>query len=195
MSDLSVQEERESYFTRHKMTVEEFHRMGEAGVLPPDARIELFEGELLDMPPIGPAHANHVDHLTRLFAPLARSVILRVQNPLRIGRRSELLPDVMLLKDRPGGYPNAAPGPEAVILLIEVSDTTLRYDRDDKLKLYAQHGVPESWLLDLQARQLEIYLQPGPNGYRQRLLPLPDQVVSPSLVPAFQIQARALFPG
>ena len=195
MNAFSAREERETYVARHKLTVDEFHRMGEAGVLPRDARVELFEGELIDMPPIGPAHASTVDHLVALLSPLAQAAVLRVQNPLGVGQRSELIPDLMLLRKRPGGNTASHPRPEDVLLLIEVSDTTLRYDRDDKMKLYAQQGVAESWLLDLGARSVEIYLLPGPEGYGQILRPVPKQVIVPSLVPGFSAAMRELFPS
>ncbi|MCW5604784.1 MAG: Uma2 family endonuclease [Burkholderiales bacterium] len=195
MAGLSVHEEREGYLARHRITVDEYHRMGQAGVLPPDARLELFEGELIDMAPIGPAHANAVDHLVTLFAPLVHSVIVRVQNPLRLGSRSELLPDLMLLQRKPGGYPQAAPDPSDVLLLIEVSDTSIGYDREHKLRLYARYGVAETWLVDLNARQLEIHLDPSADGYRKVLKPAADSTVTPSLVDEFSVPAGAVFPG
>jgi Uma2 family endonuclease len=193
MADLSVREERESYLTKHRLTVDEFHRMGETGVLPADVRIELLEGELIEMPPIGPAHANEVDHLNALFAPLTGRLIVRVQNPISLGLRSELVPDLMLLKPRPGGYPTAAPGPSDVLLLIEVADTTLRVDRDEKIPLYGKHGVAESWLLDLGARRLEIYEEPGPDGYKVIRRPSSDDVIAASLLPDHQLTVRDLF--
>ena len=193
MGELSVQEERDSYITRHRLTVEEFHRMGETGVFPPGARIELFEGELIDMVPIGPAHANTVDHLVTLLAPLVGSLILRVQNPLRLGSGSELISDLMLLRRHPGGYPTAAPGPEDVLLLIEVSDSTIRYDRNDKVKLYSQNGVVETWLLDLNEHRLEIYLKPGPDGYQEIRHPPSQELVAASLIPGFTVAVKSLF--
>ena len=195
MPELTAQEERESYRARHQLSVEEFHRMAAAGVFAPDARIELMEGELLDMPPIGPPHAHALDHLTTIFAPFADRIILRVQGPVGISLRSELVPDLLLLRRAPGGYPDAAPKPTDVVLLIEVSDTTLRYDREDKIPLYGRHGVPETWLLDLNSKQLEIYSQPGANGYQTIRRPLADQLVSPALLPDFEARAGALFPG
>lgn len=192
MGALSLEEERDSYVTRHRLTVDEFHRMGQSGVLPPDARIELFEGELIDMVPIGPAHANTVDHLVTLLAPLTSSLIVRVQNPLRLGSGSELIPDVMLLRRHAGGYPTAAPGPEDVLLLIEVSDTTIRYDRNDKVKLYSQNGIAEAWLLDLNERRLEVYLKPSANGYEEVHRPPLDQIITPSLVTGFSVVVRDL---
>jgi len=195
MAALSAHEERDKYLVRHRITVDEYHRMGKAGVLPEDARLELLEGELIDMAPIGPGHANAVDHLVTLFAPYTRSVILRVQNPLRLGSRSELLPDLMLLTRKPGGYPDAAPEPQDVLLLIEVSDTSVGYDREHKLKLYAEHGIAETWLLDLNARQLEIHLEFSAQGYRRVLKPAPDAVVAPTRVEGIRFQAGAVFPG
>jgi Uma2 family endonuclease len=193
--ELTAQEERESYQARHRLTVEEFHRMADAGVFAPDARIELLEGDLVDMPPIGPAHANALDHLTTLFAPYTDRVILRVQGPVGISLRSELIPDLLLLRRVPGGYPTTAPQPADVLLLIEVSDTTLRFDREEKIPLYGRYGVFEAWLLDLSVKQLEMYSRPGPNGYQEIRRPLADQVVSPSLLADLQVSAGSLFPG
>lgn len=193
MGDLSVREERESYLTRHRLSVEQFHRMGEAGVLSSDARIELLEGDLIDMPPIGPGHANAVDHLNALFAPLASRAIVRVQNPIGLGARSELLPDLMLLKQRAGGYPASAPGPEDVLLLIEVADSSVRTDRDEKIPLYGRYGVAESWLIDLNTRRCEIYLQPGPEGYKEIRRPSPDDMIAPSRLADFRVRAGDLF--
>ena len=195
MAASSAHEERDKYLARHRITVDEYHRMGEAGVLPDNARLELLEGELIDMAPIGPAHANTVDHLVTRFARFTGSVILRVQNPLRLGSRSELLPDLMLLTKRPGGYPDAAPVPQDVLLLTEVSDASVGYDREHKLKLYAEHGIVEAWLLDLNARQLEIHLEPSTQGYRRLLKPAPDAVVAPTRIEAIRFQAGTVFPG
>lgn len=193
MTKVLAREERRPYAVRHRLTVEQFHRMGDAAVLDARARVELFEGELLDMPPIGPLHAASADHVTALFAPLAVRYVLRVQNPLFLDEASELIPDLMLLRPREGGYVAQHPRPEDVVLLLEVADSTLRYDREDKLPLYGRSGVGESWLLDLTARRLEIFTGPGPGGYRQMLRPDPDEVVSPSEVPDFRIPASRLF--
>ena len=186
-------EERRPYSSRHRLTVEQFHRMGDAGVIHARARVELFEGELLDLPPIGPLHAGSVDHVTALFAPLAGRYVLRVQSPLVVGDASELLPDLMLLRPREGGYTAQHPKPEDVVLLLEIADSSLRYDREDKLPLYGRSGVAESWLLDLTERRVQIFTAPGPNGYRQILRPEPAEIISPTHVPDFRIPASGLF--
>jgi Uma2 family endonuclease len=135
MNAFSAREERESYITRPRLTVDEFHRMGEAGVLPQGARVERYEGELIGMPSIGPAHASAVDRLVALLSPSTSAAVLRVQNRIAIAERSEPIPDLVALRERPGNSPFAHPRPVDVPLSIEVSDTTLRHDRDDKMRL------------------------------------------------------------
>jgi Uma2 family endonuclease len=135
---------------RHRLTVDEYHRMGQAGVFAPDAHVELIEGEVVDMAPMKSRHASVV---ARLLAALNRAVddkaLVWCQLPLHLGPRSEPEPDLMLLRPRADFYAQAHPGPADVLLLIEVSDSTLDYDRGVKLPLYARHGVTEVWIVDL----------------------------------------------
>ena len=135
---------------RHRLTVDEYHRMGQAGVFPPDARVELIDGEVIDMAPIGTRHASAVKKLNALLSAAAGgSAIVAVQDPLRLSDASEPEPDLMLLRPRADFYAHAHPGPADVLLLIEVSDSTAAYDRGIKLDLYARHGVTEVWIVDL----------------------------------------------
>src|SRR6266496_1101040 len=128
--------------TRRQFTVAEYYRMGKAGILTEDDRVELIEGEIIQVPPIGVPHASHVDRLLRLFASTLLAVAhISVQNPLRLSVRSEPVPDLMLLRLRPDLYSGAGPTAADVLLLVEVSDTTLSYDLQIKLPLYARHGV------------------------------------------------------
>ena len=152
--------------SRHRINVDEYYRMAEVGLLAPDARVELLDGEVFDMAPIGSRHAAVVNALTRLLINAVGSrAVLTVQQPVRLDQRSEPQPDIALLKPRSDFYNAAHPGPSDVLLLIEVSDTTLRYDRDVKLPLYAGHAVPEVWLIDMKARQLQRSCQPGNRQY------------------------------
>jgi Uma2 family endonuclease len=168
----------------HLFTVDEYYRMGEAGILGEDDRIELIEGRLVDMAPIGSTHAGVVIQLTALIsAALAGRAFLSTQNPIRLGRRSEPQPDVAILRLRDDFYRKAHPTPKDVLLLIEVADSTIRYDREVKIPLYARHGIPEVWLIDLQQQRLEIYLQPSPDGYRQTIRPANDERIAPTLLP------------
>ena len=153
-------------FPRHRINVDEYYRMTEVGLLAPEARVELIDGEVFDMAPIGSRHASVVDALNRLLgSTVGARALVAVQRPVRLDVRSEPQPDIALLKPRADFYNAAHPGPSDVLLLIEVSDTTLHYDRDVKLPLYASHAVPEVWLIDLKGRQLQRLRQPANRQY------------------------------
>ena len=148
----------DEWIPRHRLTVDEFHRMVEAGVLAAEARVELVEGQIVDMAPIGSRHAAVVDFLTRAFGKaVADHAIVAVQRPVHLGHRSQPQPDLALLRRRADFFRNAHPTAIDILLIVEVSDTTLRYDREIKLPLYARHSIPEVWLLDLQSQQLHSY--------------------------------------
>jgi Uma2 family endonuclease len=152
---------------RHRITVDDYYRMAEVGVLAPDARVELIEGEIIDMAPISPEHASVVDQLTRLLIKAADdSAIVRVQGSVRLSQLTEPEPDVAVLRPRPDFYRHAHPTGAEILLLVEVSDSTLRYDRDVKVPLYARYGVAEVWLVDLQHRCLLAYSGLAEGQYR-----------------------------
>ncbi len=151
---------------RRPFTVREYHRMGKAGILAPDERVELIEGEIIKMPPIGGPHASRVNRVSRAFHPVAGgAAILSVQNPLRLSDLSEPVPDLMLLRPRDDFY-ETHPAPADVLLLVEVSDTTLDYDQRTKLPLYAREGVPETWIVDLVHTVLLVHREPSSTGYQ-----------------------------
>lgn len=178
----------------HRFTVDEYHKMGESGILTEDDRVELIEGELVDMPPIGSDHAGVVILLTAMLAgPLSGKALLSSQNPVRLGKRSEPQPDLAVLRPRDDFYRNAHPQPKDVLLVIEVADTTARYDREVKIPLYAAYGIPEVWLIDLRAKRVEVYLQPSKDGYRQRLRPTNDERLALSLLPEISIAIAAFW--
>ena len=153
---------------RRRFTVDEYHRMGQAGILGEDDRLELLEGEIVEMAPIGSRHQATVDRLTRLFSGRVADVVLvRVQGPVRLADDSEPQPDVTLLRLRDDFYGTAHPGPEDVLLLVEVSDTSAEYDREVKLPLYARHGIPEVWLVGLETGVVEVYRRPTAQGYQE----------------------------
>lgn len=153
---------------RRGFTVEEFHRMAQAGILTEDDRVELIEGEIITMTPVGSRHAACVDRLTRLFsAHVGREAIVRVQNPVRLGERSEPQPDLALLRFRSDFYASAHPGPEDVLLVVEVAETTADADREVKLPLYARSGIAEAWLVDLAGGRVEVGRRPTPRGYEE----------------------------
>lgn len=174
--------------TRHKLSVDDYHQMGRAGILNEDSRVELINGELIDMAPIGSLHASVVNRLSTLLMQQAgRLAIVSTQNSLSLPPDSEPQPDIALLKPRSDWYRNALPGASDVLLLVEVADTTLAYDHDIKLPLYASHGVPEVWLIDLKGRAVELHLEPGAQGYRKILRPDRNETISPTLLSAVQL--------
>ncbi|NJN48119.1 MAG: Uma2 family endonuclease, partial [Candidatus Competibacteraceae bacterium] len=139
--------------TRHRLSVEDFQRMAQTGILNDDDRIELIAGDLIDMAPIGSEHAGVIDWLTRtLILATAQQAIVRIQSSLVLDDRSQPQPDVLVLRPREDFYRRAHPRPDDVLLLIEVADTSVRFDREVKIPLYARQGVPEVWLVDLTQR-------------------------------------------
>ena len=183
-----------TYPVPHLFTVGDFYKMGEAGILGPDDRVELIEGALIDMAPIGSPHAGMVTRLNNLFAQaLAGRAVLSPRNPLRLDEHSEPQPDLSVLRVREDFYADAHPGPADVLLLIEVADTSVRSDRETKVPLYARHGVPEVWLIDLNARRVEVYRAPTGGAYRERLFPEKTEALAPSLLPDVEIAPGALW--
>ena len=164
----------------HRFSVRDWHRMGEIGLLAADHRAELIEGEVIDMAPIGSAHAALVTRLTHLLTSrLSTGALVSVQNPLRLGDFSEPQPDLMLLRPREDFYARTHPTAQDVLLVIEVADTTLAYDRDRKIPLYARYGVPRAWLINLPERIVEVYANPDPEGYSDRHIARVGEVLEP----------------
>lgn len=169
---------------RWQFTFDEYHRMGEVGILHEDDRVELIEGELIEMPPIGGGHMGSVIDLTRLFSRRAGdAALVSVQNPVRLPPGSEPRPDIVLLRPRPDSYRGGPPGPEDVLLLVEVADTTLAYDRDVKAPLYARAGIVEVWIVDLQGQRVTVYREPGEAGYHQVTVHEPGATLAPLALP------------
>ncbi|MEY4211377.1 MAG: hypothetical protein RLZ92_1758 [Pseudomonadota bacterium] len=151
---------------KHLTDLAEWHRMGEAGIFPPESHLELIEGEILTMAPIGFNHSGQVNRLNRIFNQLvADQTIISIQNPLQLGDLSEPEPDLVLLKPEADDYSNRHPNANDVLLIIEVSDSTLRFDRGQKLRLYANHQIPEYWIVNLIDHCLEVYRQPDNGDY------------------------------
>lgn len=170
---------------KHLTDLAEWHRMGEAGIFPPDARMELIEGEILHMAPIGFNHSGHIARLIHtLTLPAQGQAIVNTQNPVQLGDLSEPEPDFLLLKPDADFYTTRHPTAADVLLLIEVSDSTLRFDREQKRRLYATHGIIEYWIVNLIDNNLEVYRQPQDGDYLDKsvltkadsvnLLALPD---------------------
>ena len=168
--------------------------MAAAGVLSAQDRVELIEGEIIDMTPIYPRHANAVD---RIVAALSRQrtpgLRIRVQNPLTLGDASEVQPDIAIVADR--SYADAHPVARDVRLVIEVSDTTLAFDRDVKLPLYARAGVPEIWIVNPPANQVEIFREPAGDRYRHALTPAPHETIRPLAAPTIELKVAETLGG
>ena len=151
---------------RHRLTVAEYYRLPDAGVLGPEDRVELIEGEVVDMAPIGTRHGSCVKALISLLTEqIGRRAMVCVQDPLHLDDHSEPQPDVMVLRPSADFYASAHPTPADVWLLIEVSDTTARYDREIKVPLYARAGVQDVWVVDLEARVLRCHRGPRDGEY------------------------------
>lgn len=149
-----------------KFTVYDFQRMGEAGILSEDDRVELLDGEIIEMTPIGSRHAACVSRLNRILnLQLGSEAIISVQNPIQLNDQSEPQPDIALLKPRLDFYEKAHPQPDDILLVIEVADTSVVIDRKTKLPLYAKAGIPEVWIIDLNQQKVEIFSKPSVQGY------------------------------
>jgi len=143
---------------RHRLTVADYYLMGEIGILAPDTRVELIDGEIIDMAPIGSPHVWAVLHLDRLFQEAAKNnAFVLVQSPIALDDHSAPQPDLALLRPRGEHYRSSLAVPSDVLLIVEVAQSSLRYDRDDKIPLYARHGIPEVWLADLETKRLVRY--------------------------------------
>jgi len=177
-----------SAIQKHRVTVSEWHNMGKYNIFPPKARMELIEGEIIDMAPIGPSHAGCVRNLIELLSrQKGKAAWLDVQNPILLSNLSEPEPDLTLLRPISHFYRKKHPTPEAIFLLIEVSDSTVNYDRDKKIPLYAKEGIVECWLIDLNEFQIEVYLNPTPNGYTTKSICEAGHILSPSQLPHIKI--------
>ena len=154
---------------RKRFTTAEYEQIAAAGIFGEDERFELLEGEIVAMSPLGPQHSATVTRLTELFYELGNpSITIRVQDPIRLGDYSVPQPDVAIVNRRGDRYAGGHPEPEDVLLLIEVSESSLAYDRDVKLPLYARAGIAEVWLVALLPQVVEVYRAPNDNGYGEK---------------------------
>jgi Uma2 family endonuclease len=152
---------------RRHFNTTEYYRMVEAGILSEGDRVELIDGEVIEMSPIGSRHAACVDRLNKLLNRLVpQEVIVRVQNPIILDDYSAPQPDISLLRPRADFYAQEHPAPADVLLVIEVADSSTGFDREIKLPLYAQAMLPEVWLIILPDDTVEIYSQPANGSYQ-----------------------------
>lgn len=150
-----------------RFSIDEFHRMIAAGIFDEDDRLELLQGEIIKMTPIGPRRAGCVTRLTTVLGKtIGDCALLSVQNPVQVDDETELYPDVALLKPRADGYRDRLPRPEDILLLIEVADASLKTDQSVKIPQYARGGVVEVWLFDLDHKQVYAHTNPVSSGYQ-----------------------------
>ena len=179
---------------RHKLSVDDYHRRGEAGIFGDTERIELIDGELIDMAPIGHDHAGVVSGLNEaLFLACAGRAIVWPRNPIVLDRSSGPRPDFAVLRRRTDFYRGALPGPADVLLLIEVSYSSLRYDRIVKLPLYARAGIADYGIVDLKRRVFDVYRSPGGDGYGDTATYAAGDQVALALAPDIVVRLDLVF--
>ena len=177
---------------RRRFTIKDYERMFETGILTDHDRVELIEGEVIEMSPIGDPHAAYVANLTRLLVnAVGDRAVVWPQGPVRIPPDSVPQPDLALL--RPRSYVRQSATMADVLLAIEVSDTTLRFDRVRKMRLYARAGIPEYWIVNVNAEAVEIYRSPAGDAYTEVLHPGPDEHIAPATLLDAVIPIASIF--
>lgn len=179
---------------RKQFTVVEYARMHEVGIFAEDERVELLDGEVCETSPVGSIHAAIVKRLNVLLSQsVGNTAIVSVQDPIRLDDWSEPQPDVALLRYRDDFYADALPVADDVLLVIEVSDTSLAYDRDEKLPRYAAAGIPEVWITDVAHDRVEQYLEPRGSNYRMKLLVERGEAVAAQRMAGMHIEVEQVF--
>lgn len=181
-------------FERRLLTIDDFYKMGEVGIFDPDERLELIEGELVRMAPIGDPHSFVTNRLRdMLFTAAGKAANVRTGTVVRLPPQSVPEPDVLALKPQAGRHLNDRVGPTDILLLCEVSDTTLQKDQGAKRDLYAKHLIREYWVVDVNGRQVFVYTEPAGGAYgKMSTFKLPD-VLSPAELPGVRIAVADLF--
>ena len=152
---------------RRRLTVDDFAKMCEVGILSADDRVELIDGELVEMPPMGPPHAGIVNHVAKiLILRLGEDADVRVQSSVLLSRYTQPEPDLAVVRPDRDRYLQRHPDPQDILIAIEVADSSLTYDREEKMPRYAAAGVPEAWLVNVRARTITVYTDPTTTGYR-----------------------------
>jgi Uma2 family endonuclease len=178
---------------RRRFTVDEYERMGEIGVFGEDDRLELIEGEILAMSPPKSPHASAVSRANHAFVTACGSrAIVRIQDPIRLNRFTQPQPDVVLVRPRIDFYRSAHPQPADILLVMEISDTTLRYDRRVKMPLYARNGIVEYWLVNLRAGTVTCHALPGEDGYARVTTHVRGETMAPDALPECRVRVDDL---
>ena len=179
-----------------RFNVDDYYAMAEAGILSHDERVELVNGEIVEMSPIGKRHRSSVYALGHLLSlQLGDQAIVGVQNAVHLDNCREFQPDVTILRSSDDFYLSDPPGPRDVLLLIEVSDSSLSYDRDVKLSLYAGAGIPEFWIVNIPNGVVEVYTDPSDGEYRTRRVYAADESVSPTSFPDVSLPVSRIAPA
>jgi Uma2 family endonuclease len=174
---------------KHRFTVEQYYKMADVGILTIEERTELIEGEIIEMSPIGAKHAGSINRLNRKFSAIVgNQAIIAVQNSISLNGYSEPQPDLAILHWREDFYTQSLPTPSEIFLLIEVADSTLKYDREVKAPLYAKAGIPELWIVNLEAQVFEVYRQPSESGYQQMQIYAKGQTIQLEQLPNVEIE-------
>jgi Uma2 family endonuclease len=178
---------------RKRFTVDDYYKMAEAGILTDEDRVELIEGEIIEMSPIGTRHAMTVTRANMILVRgLGDRVVVAVQNPAHMDRYNEPQPDLVLIRPREGFYGKGHPNPEDVVLMIEVADTSLRKDRLLKLPVYARNGIREVWIIDVKDDAIYMHRQPSAEAYLSFETKRRGDVVAPEAFPDFAIKVDDL---
>jgi len=179
---------------RRQFTVDDYRRMREAQILTEDDRVELLDGEILLMSPVGPFHVGLVIKLTQLpSALLGTTGLLSVQNPIELNQFGEPQPDVAVLRPRDDSYTTALPAPNDILLVIEVSDSSLAYDREQKLPQYALAGIAEVWIVDVQKQIIEQYTQPFEDQYTKLTKVFHGHRIAATTIPTLSFTTDHIF--
>lgn len=174
---------------KHLTDIHEWRKLGEANIFPPESHVELIEGEIFEMSPIGSNHASHLKRINKLFTRLIpENLFPSVQDPLQLGDLSEPEPDFMLLKPSEDSYESRHPVAQDVMLLIEIADSSLKFDQTQKLRLYAMHNIPEYWLLNLIDNCLEVYRKPKGEVFAEKMTLYKGDNITLSQLPEITIQ-------
>ena len=179
---------------RTRISADRYQKMVATGVLTKYDRVELIDGDMLNMAPIGPPHSAVVARLTKQFVlSVVDSAIVSPGGSIRLGDYSVAQPDLMLLKPRADFYAGQIPTPPDVLLLVEVSESSLAFDQSTKRALYARHGVEEYWVVDIPDKRVHVYRRPAGDGYPEAVECTLSDIVSPRALPAVQVTAGTLF--
>jgi len=182
------------HLRRHRFTVDDYYRMAEQGILPRDARVELIEGEIIDMAAMGTRHAGRASILLQLLnRAVGERALVRPQMPLRLNERNEPEPDVAVVKPRADFYLGSHPTPADTLLVVEVADSTLKDDLDEMVPLYARYGVPEVWVFDCERLHLHVFSAPDAGQYTGESLIKAPEARTLAELPEVHIDLAGLF--